>query len=54
MSPNDPEPILRPSLYLFPTRSSILFCLNGLVQYQITDTRTVDIWFWFAACDVKL
>ena len=29
MSPNDPDPILRPSLYLFPTRSSILLLLNG-------------------------
>ncbi len=35
MSPNDPEPILRPSLYLFPTRSSMVVLLNGFGSIPI-------------------
>ena len=45
MSPNEPEPILRPSRYLFPTRSSIGFSLSssGLASRFLSDAFKVAL-----------
>lgn len=42
MSPNDPEPILRPSRYLLPTRSSILAFSIQRIHYNSLATKSLQ------------